>query len=130
MRQGLGMANRTRLAALLAVALVVRALVPTGWMPVATAQGVRLALCPGQDVTPPAMAGMHHGHERDGKQPPPDHPCAFAGLGLAADTAPPFVIPSAAPVAPPLVAAHPLAVTVGRGLAAPPPPATGPPAFG
>lgn len=127
MRQRLSMANRARLLTLLVAALVVRALVPTGWMPVATAEGVRLEQCAGQ--APQPMAGMHHDHRDGGKQMPVDHPCAFAGLGLAVDTAPPPpVLPvkpgAAAPVAPPA-----LAVAVGRGLAAPPPPATGPPAF-
>lgn len=127
MRQRLSLANRGRVIALLAVALFVRALVPTGWMPVATADGVRFELCAGQAMPP--QAGMHHGHKEGGKPALPDHPCAFAGLGLAADTAPSPVVLPIPGFAPPPAAPRPLAVAVGRGLAAPPPPATGPPAF-
>ena len=127
MRRRISMGDRGRLIALLALALIVRALVPTGWMPVATAQGVTLELCAGQSMSP--TAAMHHGDHDGGKPAMPDHPCAFAGLGMAADTAPPPVI---RPL--PLVPTSPLAlpvsaVAIGHGLAAPPPPATGPPAF-
>lgn len=128
MRNGLNGAGRARVVALLAVALIVRALVPAGWMPVATGHGLTFELCASQGPIPAAMA-MHHGRKDHGGQAAPDHPCAFAGLGLAADTAPPLLA-LAAPAPPP---AHPpaagRAVAVGRGLAAPPPPATGPPAF-
>ena len=127
MRQRLSMANRGRLIALLALALFVRALVPTGWMPVVTAEGVRLQLCAGQAMPP--VAGMHHSHQQGEKQGLPDHPCAFAGLGLAADTAPPLVVLAVAPVPGTGPAPRLFAVAVGHGLAAPPPPATGPPAF-
>ena len=127
MRQRLSMANRGRLFAMLALALVVRALVPTGWMPVATDQGIRFELCAGQAM-PPA-AGMHHRHKGESQQTAPDHVCAFAGLGLAADTAPPPVMLALAPAPVPVAAPRALTVAIGRGLAAPPPPATGPPAF-
>lgn len=128
MRQRLSRAGQGRVIALLALALFVRALVPTGWMPVATANGVRMELCAGQAMPTQAMAGMKHGHDQ-GKQALPDHPCAFAGLGLAADIAPPLVVVALALMPPPMLAPRGLAVAVGRGLAAPPPPATGPPAF-
>lgn len=128
MRQRLSRAGQGRVIALLALALFVRALVPTGWMPVATADGLGMELCAGQAMAPQAMAGMKHGREQ-GKQALPDHPCAFAGLGLAADTAPPLVVVALALMPPPMLAPRGLAIAIGRGLAAPPPPATGPPAF-
>ncbi len=130
---------RTIALALLACALALRLLVPAGWMPVADAQGLHLVLCSGSGPLEmpsphvlPAMAGMHqaghtgHDHHHQGM---PDHPCAFAGLGLA--LAEP-VLPMLAPVAiaaQTLVTLIPAAVAVGRGLAAPPPPPTGPPAL-
>ena len=93
MRRRMSMADRGRVIALLALALIVRALVPTGWMPVATAHGVTLELCAGQSMSP--TVAMRHGHHDGGKAAMPDHPCAFAGLGMAADTAPPPVMPAA-----------------------------------
>ncbi len=56
-----------------------------------------------------------------------DHPCAFAGLAQAFAAADPVALPITLPapvIDPPLV---PASVAVGRGLAAPPPPQTGPP---
>ncbi len=129
---------RTIALALLACALALRLLIPAGWMPVADAQGFHLTLCSGAGPLeiPPArpMAGMaHHGahhHDHHHDQGIPDHPCAFAGLGLA--LAEP-VLPAIALIAPVIeapVAIIPTAVAIGRGLAAPPPPPTGPPALG
>ena len=117
--------------AVLACALALRMLVPEGWMPVSDAQGFRITLCTGtgpMDMTMamPGMA-MKHGHTDHGPQPMQDHPCTFAHLGLA------FAEPLLPALAlPPLaraeaLAAKPLAIAIGRGLAAPPPPATGPP---
>lgn len=60
-------------------------------------------------------------------QEKPDASCAFAGMAMAG------TLPGSAPAqTKPFSAAQPFAphhytVTVGRGLAAPPPPATGPP---
>ncbi len=130
---------RTIALAVLACALALRLLIPAGWMPVADAQGLHLVLCSGSGplelpVAPHAMAGMahHHGHGQHDHhhQGMPDHPCAFAGLGLAL-TDP--VLPAIAPVqlvVETLLAPLPTAVSIGRGLAAPPPPPTGPPALG
>lgn len=126
--------HRRSLLSLVACAMLVRALVPVGWMPVASAQGLRLMLCDGTGpaVARPvahAMQGMHHddapGHP---SMPGADHPCAFAGI------APGIVAPALAAPLPParVVATPPLArapVAIGHGLAAPPPPPTGPPTF-
>lgn len=108
-----------------ALALLARALVPAGWMPVADAGGVRLGLC---DSAVMAMPGMKHGPAPMHHQGAPDHPCAFAGAAAALDS------PVLAPPAPFLAAwiaprSAPAAIAIGRGLAAPPPPPTGPPAF-
>ncbi|WP_374345427.1 hypothetical protein [Phenylobacterium sp.] len=113
------------IAALLAVAL--RVLVPQGYMAdhrndlpfalvICTAQG---AVALDASKLPQPNAPAHGAHK--------PAPCAFAGLGAA----PPLA--SAAPPAPArfvVVAAprlHSTAVRPGQGLAAPPPPATGPP---
>lgn len=117
---------------LIVAALLARGLTPEGWMPVANAAGgIEIALCNGNGpddtmvLTPDGK--LHHkvpasGHDND-------RPCTFAGVGMA--DAPPIlpaiVAPRARASAPPALAYG--AAAPGRGLAAPPPPATGPPAL-
>ena len=137
---------RRHLAALILVcALAVRVLVPAGFMVGHTASGApALVLCPGQNETPVAMP-MHHdmahmmpdgsmmsGDHDAGKQshdPGTDRPCAFAAVGLAVDM--PIPAPLLAPAPPPAFIAllSQAPGNPGRGLAAPPPPSTGPPAI-
>ncbi|RXD05153.1 hypothetical protein EQZ23_08545 [Sphingomonas sp. UV9] len=132
--------HRRWLLLLFACAMLVRALIPTGWMPITDAQGFHIVLCSGTGPamlsTGPsakapmnhAMAGMHHEKSSDHHSQGPEHPCAFAGVTPAID-APTLAAPL------PLVrirATPALAralVTIGHGLAAPPPPQTGPPTF-
>ena len=130
---------RAWLGLMLALAVALKLLVPHGWMP---APGGGLMLCPDQAPVVPtapithggghhAVAGTHVHAEADQQ---PDHPmpsgerCAFAGVGLAALArlpAPALVVPAPLPIASPTRVP---AVAIGRGLAAPPPPSTGPPA--
>lgn len=124
-------AHRRWLLLLVAAALCVRALVPAGWMPVAGPQGVELALCDGSGPAMPAAMAMTHGHRGAPMQHhhgAPDHQCAFAAAAatFAAEWpagSPPLPLPHRQP----LPVRSPVAVA--RGLAAPPPPPTGPPAF-
>lgn len=138
-------AERHAVGLLLALALVVRLLVPTGWMPEIDANGIRLTWCGSAGPPPPAfMAAMADTAERlspHGGLLEPDHSgnqhgdqeksggdqlCAYAGLAFAAVE--PVIgtldgpIDVYDPALPPAMVA-----TVGRGLAAPPPPSTGPP---
>jgi hypothetical protein len=115
---------------LLVGALLGRGLMPEGWMPVASAAGrVQFVLCPGAEpvhvMVMTADGKMHH--KAPGKGQAGSHPCAFAGVGTA--DAPPPVPPIVAPArlddASPSLAR--IGTVPGRGLAAPPPPATGPP---
>ncbi|MEN2787090.1 hypothetical protein ABC969_11750 [Sphingomonas qilianensis] len=139
------------LAAALLCVLLARAAVPAGWMPMATADGIVLAPCSGMGIAalpaaqmPAAMAmptmaadmampgvAAHVAHQADNQDkrhpdPAGDHPCAGAGVSVALAAplidllAAPVLLPAAAPVAR-------LTPAIGRGLAAPPPPATGPP---
>jgi len=136
-------ARRPRMLALavLACALLLRLLVPAGWMPVSDARGIHLTLCSGTGpMTMPTMgpmghmahgetmAGMAH-HMPSDQQGAPEHPCAFAHFGLAVAT--PRLPALPLPVAPATLVPAGLAalVMVGRGLAAPPPPPTGPPSI-
>lgn len=136
--------QRGTVGLMLALALLVRLVVPTGWMPEVDADGIRLTWCGSAGPPPPAYvaamaetaerlgltAGSHLPGSSDGgdgqKKPGGDQPCTYAGLALA------VLDPGAATLAAPFVAASPqvrpaMVATIGHGLAAPPPPATGPP---
>lgn len=117
---------------LLIGALLARGLAPEGWMPVANASGgIEIALCNGMgpgDAMVLTPGGKLH-HKAPAKGQTGDHPCAFAGMGTA-DAAPPLpalTTPLQRDAAAPSRAR--VASVPGRGLAAPPPPATGPPAL-
>jgi hypothetical protein len=125
---------RRALCAAAALALMVRALIPGGWMPVATAAGLELRLCPAFAPAAAPPATDHHAHAPSPAPEESDHhkgggqgdqPCAFAGLALAAaDPDPPVLLaPSPSQTQQPPLSS----VAIGRGLAAPPPPSTGPP---
>jgi len=121
---------------LVACALMMRMLVPSGFMLAPGANGLpTVIVCPGQGLAAPmAMPGMpgmagHDMHHQGGEQHDKnaDHPCAFAAAGAAVD-----LVASLHPIAPAPMAAFapPLFhafVRPGLGLAAPPPPKTGPP---
>lgn len=118
---------------LVACALVLRLLVPSGWMPVANAGGVALNWCSGVNHAVPADAeamlasALGDKAAPKHKPAPPDQPCAFAAAAQPADTlaALPIVAPPSAQAAVPAVPA--LEIFPGHGLAAPPPLSTGPP---
>lgn len=124
------------LALAFACALLLRLAIPEGWMPVQDASGWRLTICSGMgpvDAMPHVMPGMQMDHGAH-KAPAGDHDnagshvCAFAGPGLATATS----LLTPLPIVAPIFAAIELplhdVVAIGRGLAAPPPPPTGPPA--
>lgn len=131
---------------LLGLGLLARALVPAGWMPIADAQGIRLILCSGwQEVAPPPSHdsghnGSGHGHHmapshgsghdtgEQGKKADHGAPCTFAASALNVPIPQQPAVLLAAPVITYLAAAYSL-VRVGQGLAAPPPPSTGPPSL-
>lgn len=142
---------------LVAMALLLRALVPTGWMPAEDGSGIRPCLpwamasthAPGASGTQ-SDHGAHHQRHHDSHHGghhatdavAPDHdnapghrawtdqPCSFAALGapLAQATAVELPLPAPTAQAPQEPPPH-----AGRPaippLAAPPPPQTGPPAL-
>jgi len=132
--------HRSLAAWLVALALAVRLLVPAGYMPMAGKAG--LEICAGQNAdlasigSMPGMGAMpHHAampmHGMDhGKATPGDHDhdCGFASaVGGSADL-PDLIVPAMlAPVALPVAFVVHAIVRPGLGLAAPPPPKTGPP---
>ena len=115
---------------LLVAALLARSVAPEGWMPVVNAAGgIEITVCNGtgpDDVMVLSPDGKLH-HKAPGKNRSGDHACAFSGLGVA--DAPPTLVALAAPIFAPDAAPtlDPIDAVPGRGLAAPPPPATGPP---
>jgi hypothetical protein len=117
---------------LLVAALLARSVAPEGWMPVVNAAGgIEITVCNGtgpDDAMVLSPDGKLH-HKAPGKSPSGDHGCAFSGLGIA--DAPPTLVALAAPIFAPETAPalDPIGAIPGRGLAAPPPPATGPPSL-
>lgn len=115
--------------ALLALALAMRVLVPAGWMP-AAGQGLAITLCSGEGAVTAWVDADGKIHKHDPAQGSmADHPCAFAGMGapmLGGDLpAPPAMLPAPRDEIARIAQAP---AAIGQGLAAPPPPATGPPA--
>lgn len=132
--------------ALVGLALFMRLLVPPGWMPAAD-DGIRLILCGGFGAEVDHVALGHapepadhavsdhtaradhsaSGHDKAPSSTAMDHPCAFAGFSAA--LAPVEFVKLVAPVPTAAIALAAFGeVAIGRGLAAPPPPSTGPPA--
>ncbi len=109
--------------------LVVRALVPAGWMP-AQQRGQWITICSGAGVSMAWVGadGKIDKHHAPAKTEKSGH-CAFAGLGITADLSVQRAEIPAPVFSAPLVLATITAVAIGRGLAAPPPPKTGPPAL-
>lgn len=135
--RALRMGNGGGAVALLAFALFLRVLVPAGWMPAEGRIAIRPCLPQAAAAQPIAAHSAHHAEAGAHHQPQraPDEqghgqsqPCTFALLA-AALLAPPL---ADAPVADPDYAAAPASphhrdLRPRRLLAAPPPPATGPP---
>ncbi|ATY31194.1 hypothetical protein [Sphingomonas psychrotolerans] len=127
-----------RLALLLVgCALLVRMAVPAGWMPQANAAGVTLSWCADSGSSGPAALTEAKAllAEAIGKKIPAEHkksadqPCAFAMAAQPLAPVDPIVVPPALPRAEPIPHIR-LESAPGRGLAAPPPLATGPPRLG
>ncbi len=110
--------------ALALLALVVKVAVPAGFMVAApgTGAGFPLVICTGHG---PVLA--HPAGDKGDSKAKPDAPCAFSGQSAAAGTAPAKPIGgqvywlAVAPIR------DRIALTPGRGLAAPPPPSQAPP---
>ncbi|MBK8375631.1 hypothetical protein [Sphingorhabdus sp.] len=119
--------NRQFALALIVLALAVRALVPTGYMVGGDAKGISVYVCDqaggeAKLVTLPMGTKDSGDHQKDKSDV-----CAFAGLGAAVDSVDGV---TSAPQITAVAVSTPITQTPvpGRGLAAPPPPATGPPA--
>jgi len=105
-------------------AVVMRALVPVGYMAAREGDRISVTLCGSGHTTVLDLGG----DKPDGKTASGDGVCVFAAS--TANAPPPIATASiAAPIdiAPPAVAAFPAAVQLGHGLAAPPPQSHAPP---
>lgn len=116
--------------ALLGLALLSRGFVPAGWMPTGE-QAFAVTICTGMDMQTVWMDRDGGVHKSDPSKKNHDggsaQDCAFAGFGtvaVAADADYAVRLGSFAEVEP---AQSSALTTIGQGLAAPPPPSTGPP---
>ena len=133
--------NAGALLPVLLLCLLARGIIPAGWMPTFTAQGVSLVLCSGTAVEPASRPSAHnqHGAHADqdssgkshddsdkSKHDMANQPCSFAAatVDLPWPDAPAAIF---TPTDSDLQFDRFHAVALGRGLAAPPPPSTGPP---
>ena len=124
-------AGRSLFAAMVLFALFMRIAIPNGFMPTANADGFKISLCTGMGAVEMWLGKDGKIHKEDpNKGEQHKQPCVFAALGMGAS------VPIIAAVAtlirlvdtsPALT--HLKSGAVGRGLAAPPPPQTGPPAL-
>ncbi len=129
---GSSMASRRIALALACAAILLRALIPAGFMPGRSDTGaIAMVVCTGSGALTMVM-------DRDGHWSPakpdhapgksqPDHPCAFAAAAAALTQPAGILEPLPAPVAENTALALPAHQRPGLGLAAPPPPTTGPP---
>ncbi len=110
----------------LACALFLRALVPTGWMPAPMNGAFAIELC---NAAAPAQAIEHAGKAHHGSKGKSHGDCAFAPLQAGFAAAPAASVLPAPAAAREILPQQFLARTFARGPPAPPPPARGPPAL-
>jgi hypothetical protein len=114
-----------------AFALMLRILIPSGWMPTTGADGmVRISVCTGMGAE---TAWLDHDGKIHKDAPSGGHhdpqPCGFGVLGLGLNESPALAVLLSA-IATDVVALLALqTLVIGHGLAAPPPPSTGPPSL-
>jgi hypothetical protein len=121
---------RNLAAALILLALALRVIIPSGFMP-SSERGFALTICTGMDTQTVWMDKSGKLHKEDpSKGKSVEHqPCAFAGAAMAADVLSADFQVAMAPVALAIPVFAKREVSVGAGLAAPPPPAIGPPSY-
>lgn len=117
-------------AAMILLALALRVIIPSGFMP-SSERGFALTICAGMDTQTVWMDKSGKLHKEDpSKGKSVEHqPCAFAGAAMAADVLSADFQVAMAPVALAIPVFAKREVSVGAGLAAPPPPAIGPPSY-
>jgi hypothetical protein len=120
--------GRGLFALLLLCALAIRIAIPAGFMPTQSIHGIVISLCTGQGAVR-AVLPVEKGSEPAKHEKSKDGECMFAaglGSGLLAATA--TIIAAVPTMAASLVSSRAIADLTVHRLAAPPPPAQGPPA--
>jgi hypothetical protein len=117
--------------ALLALTLAIRVIVPSGYMPSTGADGmIRVSVCTGMGATD---VWIDHDGKIHKEAPTSDHhaqqPCGFGVLGLGLDVASAAILPMPAFADDSVTVVAGQTFSIGHGLAAPPPPSTGPPSL-
>lgn len=121
---------------LVALALFMRVVVPAGYMAAPTgAGGSAIVICTGQGAFSLTLDADGRAHKTplddDGKShssdPRTDHPCAFSGAATPVGAAALTLTDAPRLTYRPVALALPAHQRPGLGLAAPPPPTTGPP---
>jgi hypothetical protein len=87
-----------RLLALVLPVLLLRVLIPAGFMPLAAGGGLTVGLCPGAVTSSPGHA--HHGGHPHGEHVP----CLFAASAAPAFSPPPLALPPGSGAAPAVAA--------------------------
>lgn len=119
--------DRRLVAWLLAFVFFARILVPAGWMPSAD-QGRWVEICTGDSTAKIWLDDQGKAHP--GKAGDSQHKgsaCVFGAASFAFDLPVVAALPPLVAIATPIPAIRSLTLAIGRGLAAPPPPKTGPP---
>lgn len=119
---------RSFAAFLLVAVLATRMLVPAGWMP-STEKAFAITVCTGIDTQTIWLGTDGKTHKQDPtKTDSADHqPCTFAGGSFMHLPSEGIATPQIAPAESGAPSFQTDSVTIGQGLAAPPPPSTGPP---
>jgi hypothetical protein len=122
-----GVKNRIALFVVLC-ALAVRMTIPAGWMPSAE-RSFAVTVCAGVNMSTVWVDTKGKIHKTDpAKHQAADHePCAFAGMAMVADIPTSIAEPPLSQGFDGIAAISPIPASIGKGLAAPPPPSTGPP---
>jgi hypothetical protein len=117
-------------AALIVLALAVRVVIPSGFMP-SSERGFALTICTGMDTQTVWMDSKGKLHKEDpSKGKSVEHsPCAFAGAAVADTVRTAHFESALSHITSAVTVFSASEVSVGTGLAAPPPPATGPPSY-
>jgi Protein of unknown function (DUF2946) len=117
--------------ALLALTLAIRVIVPSGFMPTTDASGmVRISMCSGMGPQTAWLdkSGRIHKEAPTHSQHDPQ-PCGFSVLGLGLDVQATSAVVIEHFSASELRPLSRQTLSIGHGLAAPPPPSTGPPSL-
>ena len=88
--------NRTLASLALAFALVMKLIVPGGFMPIMSDGHFIVVVCTGTGPMSMAMPGLDHGKSESGQHGKPEAPCAFAGLSAPSLAAADLVLLAAA----------------------------------